>query len=135
MKPLNKYTKILISLLIVVPLGFLSKFYAGPAQNWVNNSLGGVFYEIFFCLLLCLILRKMKAHIIATVVFFCTCALEFLQLWHPPLLQFIRSFFLGAAFLGTSFSWKDFPYYLIGSLIGWFWVKTLSEQEDNYLKR
>jgi hypothetical protein len=78
MTQLKKSAIILISLLIVVPMGFLSKFYLGPAQEWVNNSLGGVFYEIFFCLLLCLFFRKMKAHIIAIVVFICTCSLEFL---------------------------------------------------------
>ncbi len=46
------------SLLIIVPLGLYSKFYSGPAANWVNNSLGGVFYEVFWCLLIFLFADK-----------------------------------------------------------------------------
>lgn len=30
-----------ISLLFIIPAGFYSKFYTGPAADWVNNSLGG----------------------------------------------------------------------------------------------
>ncbi len=37
----------LFSIAVVVPLGFGLKFYPGPVRGWVNNSLGGVAYEIF----------------------------------------------------------------------------------------
>jgi hypothetical protein len=46
---------------------------------------------------------------IAWVVLAATCCLEFLQLWHPPLLETLRSHFLGATILGTTFEWSD-PY-------------------------
>jgi hypothetical protein len=36
------------SLLVTVPVGVYTKFHQGPAADWVNNSLGGVFYEIFW---------------------------------------------------------------------------------------
>jgi hypothetical protein len=42
--------------------------------------------------------------------------LEFLQLWRPPLLQAVRSTFLGHALVGSSFAWSDFPYYGAGTL-------------------
>jgi len=121
----------LLSLLIIIPIGFYSKFYRGPASEWVNNSLGDVFYEIFWCLLIFLILSESRFWkscyplIIASGVFIFTCALEFLQLWHPPFLVFLRSYFIGATILGTTFVWSDFPYYLIGSIIGYFWIKVL----------
>jgi hypothetical protein len=35
-----------------------------------------------------------------------TCLLEFLQLWHPPLLEAVRSTFIGRTVLGTSFTWN-----------------------------
>jgi hypothetical protein len=54
-----------------------------------------------------------------------TCVLEFLQLWHPPLPEAARGSFLGAAILGTTFDWTDFPYYFAGSGIGWFWLTQL----------
>ena len=34
--------------------------------------------------------------IIATLVLICTCILEVMQLWHPPFLEFLRSFFIGS---------------------------------------
>jgi hypothetical protein len=117
----------LISILIIVPLGLYSKFYSGQAARWVNDSLGGVFYVIFWCLFVFLFLGNAKPWKIATVVFATTCFLEFLQLWHPPFLEFLRSNFVGTTVLGTSFTWLDFPYYLVGGGIGWLWMKLLQK--------
>jgi hypothetical protein len=114
-----------ISLLVIVPLGFYSKFYSGPAANWVNNSLGGVFYEIFWCLLIFLFLDAGKPWVTAIWVLVLTCCLEFLQLWHPPFLELLRSNFIGRMILGTSFTWSDFPYYFLGCAIGWLWMRWL----------
>jgi hypothetical protein len=111
------------SLLVVVPLGFYSKLYSGPAANWVNNSLGGAFYEIFWCLLI--FLYADKPRVIAISVLVLTCCLEFLQLWHPPFLELLRSAFIGRTILGTSFTWSDFPYYFLGCGIGWLWMRWL----------
>ena len=117
-----------ISLLIILPAGFYSKFYRGPAHFWVNNSLSGVFYEIFWCLVAGVFLRRSKPGSIACGVFLATCILEFLQLWHPPALEYARSFFIGSALLGTAFVWSDFPYYLIGSALGWGWLRWLKSR-------
>jgi len=117
----------LISILIIVPLGFYSKFYSGQATNWVNDSLGGVLYVIFWCLFAFLFLSNTKPWKIATAVFAITCFLEFLQLWHPSFLEFLRSNFIGRTILGTSFTWSDFPYYLVGGGIGWLWMKSLQK--------
>ena len=117
----------LISILIIVPLGIYSKFYSGQAENWVNNSLGGVLYVIFWCLLAFLFLSNTKPWKIAATVFIITFFLEFLQLWHPPLLEFLRSNFIGRTILGTTFTWSDFPYYLVGCGIGWLWMKSLQK--------
>ena len=117
----------LISILIIVPLGLYSKFYSGQAARWVNDSLGGVLYVIFWCLFAFLFLSNTKPWKIAAGVFAITCFLEFLQLWHPPLLEFLRSNFIGRTVLGTSFTWLDFPYYLAGGGIGWLWMKFLQK--------
>ena len=126
--PLRKWA--LFSLIIIVPIGFYSKFYRGPAAAWVNDSLGGVFYEIFWCLLILLFLPKVKPWIIALSVLVVTCILEFMQLWHPPFLEIFRSNFIGRTLLGTTFTWTDFPYYFLGSGIGWFWIKHLQTLEN-----
>ena len=110
-----------VSLLVIVPVGVCTKCYQGPAADWVNNSLGGVFYEIFWCLLVFLIVPNARTWLIALAVLLVTCTLEFMQLWRPAALTYVRSYILGAALLGTTFSWSDFPYYFVGSAIGWFW--------------
>ncbi len=114
----------IVSLLIVVPVGFYTKFYTGPAANWVNNSLGGVFYVVFWCLLIFLIVAD-KPGVIALAVLVVTCTLEFAQLWHPPFLSIARSNFFGRTLLGMYFTWSDFPYYFLGSGIGWLWMRYL----------
>ena len=115
----------LLSLLIIIPVGFSSKFYKGPAALWVNDSLSGVFYEIFWCLLIFLFLPQALPEIIALSVLVLTCFLEFLQLWHPPFLEYLRSFFVGRTILGATFAWTDFSYYFLGSGIGWFCLRQL----------
>lgn len=121
----QRYLPAFLSLLVVVPLGFYSKFYRGPATEWVSGSLGGVLYEIFWCLLIFLCFPRTKPLRIAGIVLAVTCLLEFLQLWHPPFLETLRSCFLGRALLGTTFTWLDLPHYLAGSLLGWLWVERL----------
>ncbi len=117
----------LISILIIVPLGLYSKFYSGQAARWVNDSLGGMLYVIFWCLFAFLFLSNTRPWKIAAAVFAITCFLEFLQLWHPTFLEFLRSNFVGRTILGTSFTWSDFPYYLVGCGIGWLWMKFLQK--------
>jgi len=112
----------LLSFAILVPLGFYTKHFQSAAAPWIRASLGGVFYEIFWCLLAGLLLPRAKSRTIAAWVLGATCAIEFLQLWHPPALEAVRATFVGATILGSSFDWGDFPYYFIGSALGWLWL-------------
>ncbi len=116
----------LSSLALVVPLGFATKFYKGPGAHWANDSLAGLWYEVFWCLAWFLVRPRWAAARIATGVLAATCALEFLQLWHPRWLEFLRNYFIGAAVLGTSFDWSDFVYYFAGSALGWLWLRWLA---------
>lgn len=109
---------LLIALVIIVPLGFYTKFYDGPAGDWVNDSLGGVFYELFWCLVLAMLFYKTSPWRIAWIVFLFTTLLEFLQLSDAYILSWSRSFFIGEVLLGNSFNWDDIPYYFIGSGLG-----------------
>jgi len=120
---------ILTSLMMVVPVGLYGKRgYRGPAEAWVHDSLGGVFYEIFWALVAALLLPRVRASRIATGVLLATCILEFLQLWHPPLLEAARSHFIGRTILGTFFDWSDFPYYFAGSALAWLWLRTIGRR-------
>ena len=118
-----------LSLPVVAALGFYSKFYRGPAQHWVNDSLASVFYEILWCLAAVFAVPRWPPGPIAISVLAATCALEFLQLWHPPFLQWARSFFIGRTILGTDFDWSDFLYYFVGSAAGYLWLKLLPHRD------
>ena len=113
---------IMIASLIVTALGIIAKFYSGWGSQWVNNNLAGIWYEMFWCLFGFLFFFSHRAIIAIPIwVFLITCLLEFLQLWHPPILELIRSHLLGRFLIGTTFSWWDFPYYVVGCFLGW-WV-------------
>ncbi len=120
----------LISIAVVVPLGFGLKFYPGPLRGWVNNSLGGVAYEIFWCLVLFAIWpRRSAINPIVIGVLAITCALEALQLVDHPVLARIRSTFLGRTLIGTTFVWSDYVYYVLGAVLGRLWLTALCRLE------
>ena len=123
----NKYNyKIaILSFLFIIPIGIYTKFYSGLNSAWVNHSLGGIFYEIFWCILFSALLTNINPIKISFFVLGFTCILEFLQLSDFALLQFVRSYFIGRILIGTSFAWTDFLYYFIGSGIGWLWITQL----------
>jgi len=110
----------------VTALGFGLKFYTGPGQAWVNNSLSGAAYGLFWILAALMIWPRREAvKWIAAAVFDITCVLEIIQLWHPPVLEAIRSTFLGRALIGNCFQWSDFPYYAVGCAVGWLLARWL----------
>ncbi len=125
---LKQHRWTLISIAIIIPVGLYGKFYRGPADCWVNNSLGGFFYVIFWSLAAFLLFSRTPAWKIALVIFTATCSLEFLQLWHPAFLGAIRGNFMGRALIGNSFSGTDFIYYVVGGLAGWCWIKLLKRK-------
>ncbi|MCC5644560.1 DUF2809 domain-containing protein [Nostoc sp. CHAB 5824] len=134
LQPRNQTIFIILSLLIVIPMGFLFKYYTGPAYQWFNDYGAAIFYEIFWCLFAFWFFRSRAAIIqIPIWVFVITCILEFLQLWHPPLLEEIRATLIGKLLLGTTFIWWDFPHYVLGCVLGWLWLRQL--QKIGYAKK
>jgi len=115
----------LLSIGMIIPLGFYSKFYAGPAEVWVNNSLGGILYVIFWSLFASLFFARISVWKIAAIILVVTCLLEILQLWHPPLLEVIRSTFIGVTLIGNSFSWLDLVHYVIGFFLSFTLLNVL----------
>jgi hypothetical protein len=126
---LVKRKQTITTLIVIIPIGFYTKFYSGPASEWVNNSLGGILYVIFWSLLFFLLAPKVNPIKIASIVFILTCTLEFLQLWHPNILESFRSNFLGRTILGSSFSWLDFLHYFVGFIISFALIKHFYKTE------
>jgi len=116
-----------VSLMGIIPLGIATKFYRGWGEGWINDYAGGILYEILWMILVTLAWPRLKLWKVAIAVFLFTCFLEVLQLWHPPLLQAMRSTLLGKLILGTTFVWWDFPHYAIGCVLGWFGLHELQK--------
>lgn len=119
---------LLISLGTIVPFGLVTKFYGGRGHQWLNDTFGGIPYEIFWILLVAWLWPRQKPLTIALGVFVGTCLLEVLQLWQPIWLQAIRATLPGRLVLGNTFTWSDFPYYAIGCGLGWLWLRALEQQ-------
>jgi hypothetical protein len=105
-------------LVLIVPLGFATKFYSGPASSWVDSYGGGILYEVFWILTVLLVWPRLSPVCVAGGVFAATSALEVLQLFHPPFLEAIRGTLLGHALIGSTFAWWDFPHYAVGCFAG-----------------
>jgi hypothetical protein len=118
----------LILILLITPIGFYTKFYHGTGEQWIHNYLGGILYVIFWILIYYLFFPKEKPWIISITVFIVTCAVEFLQLWHQPVLELLRSNFIGRTILGNSFTLYDFPWYLTGAVAGYL-ILTLIQKK------
>ena len=109
--------RLILLLAVLVPLGLATKFYEGSGSAWVQAHAGGFLYVLFWCFLALVIRPLLSPAVVGVTVFLITSILEFLQLWHPPALQMMRSTFLGQALLGSYFSWSDFPYYAAGAVV------------------
>jgi len=118
--------RLLIWIIILIPIGLATKKYGVPV--WINHHAGGLIYEIFWCLAISLFWPKLNGWKIAAWIFSVTCFLECLQLWHPPFLESVRLTFLGRALIGTTFSWWDFPYYVLGSGLGGLIIERLKKE-------
>jgi len=113
----------LLLLAVVAAAGIYAKNFKGPAEGWVNDSLGGLFYVVFWCLFVFFVTPRPRSIAIALWVLTVTSVLETAQLWHPRWLQAIRGTLLGAALLGTTFAWSDFLYYILGATVGAFAIE------------
>ncbi len=116
----------LASMVAIVPAGFALKYYRGPADAWINNSVAAVAYVVFWSLCWFFVFPRRRAIVpIAVAVFAATCLVEVLQLWSTPLLDSVRSTFAGRTVLGTTFVWTDFIYYAAGGLAAAGWLRLL----------
>jgi Protein of unknown function (DUF2809) len=114
------------TMVAAVPIGYWVRFH-GPGPEGLNDALGSVAYEWFWIALFWGCFPGRSAFRISLAVLLATCGLEFLQLWQPTFLQALRATIPGRLVLGNTFSWTDFPPYIVGSVLGYVWVQGLSK--------
>ncbi len=112
---MSRLVRIVLALLILVPLGFSTKFYHGPLAGWVNNGAGDILYPIFWFLLLLLFFPKIRPQTAAWLVFVFSSLIEITQLFHPLWLEAWRRNFILRTIVGSGFEWVDFFYYAVGA--------------------
>lgn len=118
-----------LCLCIAVTSGFyMWRFHKGRGSYLVRFYYSGAIYVLIWSLLFFLIWPGSRNTIrIPIAVFIATCTLEFLQLWKPDFLQAFRSTLAGAAILGTSFVWLQFPFYVLGVITSIIILSLLSK--------
>jgi len=108
----------ILSLLIVVAMGFIFKFYTGPSHQWFNNYRAAVFYRDFLVLVSVLADKESRSgdgdsfmglwhHLWARIP----------QLWHPSLEQFhlLGRILVVLPFLGGIFLIMCWAVFWVGS--------------------
>ncbi len=117
--------KSLLVLILLIPLGLGTKSYRGFLGHFIRASGGGFFYTVFLFFCLRLLFPRQSRRNAALSATLASIAVECLQLWQPPFLQAIRQTTGGALLLGSSFSWVDWPPYLLGGIAAFFVAKSL----------
>jgi hypothetical protein len=113
---------LLLGILMLVPAGYFVRF----AENtYWSSTMGAIAYNMVWILFVQLLNPKLSPKWSAIGVCLGSCAIEFLQLWKPPLLEAIRATFPGRLLLGNTFLWDDFPPYFVGCLLGWIVIRLL----------
>lgn len=105
--------------IILIPIGLLTKAYSGIGSEFVSNHLGGVIYVIFFIVLASLLFPKASPIKISLIVLCITCLLEFSQLIQNDFLTSLRIHFLIRSLIGSFFNSYDFLFYFVSALIGY----------------
>lgn len=118
---------LILFMLLLIPVGIGMKFYKGPLEGFVNNRLAGLIYVVFWTFFAAAVWIRKNNLKLVIIIFCITCILEFTQLSHYPVLELIRSNFLGRALIGNTFSWPDFPWYAIGSILAFLWLKKIDK--------
>lgn len=114
-----------------VVVGLATKVYTGPGETWVRDQAGGLFYVVFWTLLILVVCPRFSSKGVAGLVVLATCCVEMLQLWHPPPLEWVRSSWFGQLLLGNSFSWWDFPPYFVGGVIAYITARAVKLKGDS----
>ena len=110
----------------LIPIGLATRGVPG----WVNDHGGGIVYVLFWCFAARAVWPGASALRIVAVVLGGTCAVEVLQLWHPPWLESIRSSLLGSVLLGRAFDFLDIAHYVAAATIGYLSLRWLESARE-----
>lgn len=126
---MNQRIRPAVLCLVTIALCLCYARFRGNYSPWWNSHGGGIPYVMFWIFAAFVVFPKRKwIFAICASSVMITCLLEFAQLWNPSLLASFRRTRFGAALLGSTFNWHDFPAYLIGGLIGYIVLKVFTSE-------
>lgn len=111
-------TKIFL-IIVLIPIGLLTKVYTGFGSDFVTDYMGGIIYVMFFIVLAALVFPEANPIMISLIVLSITCLIEFSQLIQNDLLNSLRTHFLIRLLIGSVFNIFDFIFYVIGAVLGY----------------
>jgi glycopeptide antibiotics resistance protein len=118
---------LLLNIFLVIPLGYVIRF-SHVLPEYIRHIGGSLAYEILWILVGAFLFSRANRRRIAIWVFLLTCGIEFLKLYQAPWIQAIRGTLAGRLVLATTFDRSNFPVYLLGSYLGWLWIRFLDRR-------
>lgn len=111
-------------LVLLIPLGIITKVYSGVGALWLRGYGGDILYTMAWLALVLLLKPRFSLTKTCLWIFGLTALGECSQLWHPPWLAPFRATLFGQLLLGSAFSWPDFLCYGLGCALGWlfYWA-------------
>ena len=119
-------TRLLAAVLLVpvIGLGLLARSYRPDADTstllgFLATYTGDTLWPVMFCLIFRFLWPAVGTLPIVIGTFLLTQGIEFLQLWKPPLLQWMREKPILGFLLGTHFLWSDVVCISVGCVLAW----------------
>ncbi|MES2920676.1 MAG: DUF2809 domain-containing protein [Verrucomicrobiota bacterium] len=107
-----------LTILMVIVAGLIWRSHLLPLPPFMTKYGGDALWAlVVFCGFGFLFNRISTLHLALVSLCFAW-AIEFLQLYHTPLLDSIRATRPGHLVLGSTFNWPDLPAYAIGIVLG-----------------
>ncbi len=118
------------TLVIVIVAGLLCKAYRGTGHVFINDFGPASLAYVLAWMLLGFVFFPDRHRIasIATIVLLGTCLVECSQLLQFDWLARARRVPAMRILLGTTFSWWDFPAYVLGAVVGIYLLDGISRQ-------
>lgn len=105
-------------LIITILFGLLSRSSFVPHTSFIGTYAGDTLWALAVSLGFSIVFIRTSGRTIFIISLLFSFAIEFLQLYHSPWIDTLRSYKIGALILGSGFLWSDLVCYTVGVALG-----------------